>query len=85
MVRNAFKLVCAEKLKDDYYCSMEKFVRTTVSRTDYKQILERGKSPVANLYAKGYPIAENALVFFNDFVKEIGYDSSEEGVRQFGA
>lgn len=79
MVRDAFKLVCAEKLKDDYYCSMEKFVRTTVSRTDYKQILERGKSPVANLYAERYPIAENALMFFNDFVKEIGYDSSEEG------
>lgn len=77
-VKNAFFMVVGKKLEADYYCSMEKFVKTSISRIAYRDMLRKTSSPIATLYESAYPSQDEAKRFLADFESEQKEEGREE-------
>lgn len=85
IVKQAFYIVCGKGLEMNYYCSMEKYLFSSIRRLDYRNKLRKMKSPIASLYEKPYPKEDTAEVILDDLEQKINnnveqgtYNLSEE-------
>lgn len=66
LIKESFRLVCANKLLSDMYCDMEEYIAGRIDKKDMLQSLLAMESPVAELYKKPYPTPENVRSMWSE-------------------
>lgn len=85
IIREAFRLVCANKLLSDMYCDMEEYIAGHIDKRDmYKSLIEID-SPFAMLYKNSYPTKENIHVLWYDFAEKNLDDSDNSEIHKYNS
>lgn len=70
IIREAFRLVCANKLLSDMYCDMEEYIAGRIDKRDMYKSLTEAESLFAILYKNSYPTKENIYSLWVDFAEK---------------
>lgn len=76
IVKQAFEIVCINKLKRDYYCDMSEYIFARINKNEMYSSLSNIASPFSDLYKKSYPKLDSANEYWISFLenKSINYN-----------
>ncbi len=78
IVKQAFEIVCINKLKRDYYCDMSEYIFARINKNEMYSSLSNIASPFSDLYKKSYPKLDSANEYWISFLENTSINYNQK-------